>query len=154
MMVSWSSRNKYPVTCDNGIELNNGVSRLRAEASNFPLEVLLPGDDDVPQYMADEVADIGIAGENVGLEKARLVDTADRLGFGKCRLSIALPRHVEYQGIQSLQHKKSYPKLLQQFLDDLGYRQSWLLKRRTMTGSAMKQQISFSITSRYYKPGV
>jgi ATP phosphoribosyltransferase len=103
-----------------GIELNNGISKLRTEATNFPLEVLLLRDDDIPQYVADGVADIGIVGENVMLEKQRMVKLADRLGFGKCRLSVALPRHIPYEGVTSLDGIKiatSYPKILQQYLD-------------------------------------
>jgi ATP phosphoribosyltransferase len=108
---------------DCGIELNNGVSKLRTDATNFPLEVLLLRDDDIPQYVADGVADVGIVGENVVLEKERPVSITDRLGFGKCRLSIALPRHLVYEGIESLRNKKiatSYPKILQRFLDEQG----------------------------------
>lgn len=106
-----------------GIELNNGISKLRTAACNFPLEVLLLRDDDIPQYVADGVADIGIVGENVLLEKQRPVRMADRLGFGRCRLSIAFPRHVAYKNTGSLQNLKiatSYPKILQQYLSGQG----------------------------------
>jgi ATP phosphoribosyltransferase len=103
-----------------GIDLNNGVNRLRSEASNFPLEALFLRDDDIPQYVEDGVADIGIAGENVVLEKNRPITTVEKLGFAKCRLSIAVPRNENYTGAAWLQNKRiatSYPVLLQQFLD-------------------------------------
>src|SRR5437660_135525 len=79
-----------------GIDLNNGVNKLRSEASNFPLEVLFLRDDDIPQYVEDAVADVGIVGENVVLEKQKSVHTVERLGFGKCRLAIATPRNEDY----------------------------------------------------------
>ena len=72
-----------------GIQLNNGHKQLKTVAENFPLEVYFLRDDDIPQYVYDGVADIGIVGENVLLEKARDIDLVYRLGFGKCRLSIA-----------------------------------------------------------------
>ncbi len=104
---------------DCGIHLRNVKDRLRTEADNFPLEVFFLRDDDIPQYVQDRVADIGIVGENVLLEKSKDVEIVKRLGFGKCRLSIALPKSIDYQGIKSLRGKKiatSYPFLLQQFL--------------------------------------
>jgi ATP phosphoribosyltransferase len=103
-----------------GIDLNNEVNRLRSEAANFPMEVLFLRDDDIPQYVEDGVADIGIAGDNVVLEKKRPVTTVEKLGFAKCRLSIAVPRNEPYTGIAGLNGKRiatSYPVLLQQFLD-------------------------------------
>lgn len=102
-----------------GIELNNGVNRLLTEAYNFPLEVLFLRDDDIPQYVADGVADIGIVGENVVLEKALDINLVERLGFAKCRLSIAVPKNEAYQGIACLDGKKiatSYPVLLKKHL--------------------------------------
>ena len=67
-----------------GIEFNNGLNKLKAEAVNFPLEVFFLRDDDIPQYIEDGVADIGIVGENVVIEKNKEVKIVDRLGFGKC----------------------------------------------------------------------
>jgi ATP phosphoribosyltransferase len=102
-----------------GIGLNNGFNQLRAEATNFPLEALFLRDDDIPQYVADGVADIGIAGENVVLEKDRGVVISDRLGFGRCRLSIAIPRTAVWEGRSFLQGKRiatSYPRLLGRYL--------------------------------------
>jgi len=103
-----------------GIGLSNGFNQLRAEAANFPLEALFLRDDDIPQYVADGVADIGIAGENVVLEKDRQVGITERLGFARCRLSIAVPRNADRGDIASLQGKKiatSYPRLLRRYLD-------------------------------------
>ncbi|PZF73921.1 ATP phosphoribosyltransferase [Taibaiella soli] len=105
---------------DCGIELTNGVNKLRTDACNFPLEILFLRDDDIPQYVADRVADIGIVGENVLLEKQASVQLVQRLGFARCRLSIAVLRGEEYNSIACLRGKKiatSYPGLLQQFLD-------------------------------------
>jgi ATP phosphoribosyltransferase len=102
-----------------GIDLNNGVNKLKAEADNFPLEVYFLRDDDIPQYVEDGVADIGIVGENVLLEKAKKTKLIKKLGFGKCRLSIAVPKGFNYKDIKSLHGKKiatSYPVILQKFL--------------------------------------
>src|SRR5438067_11120532 len=80
-----------------GIEISNGVNKLKAEASNFPLEVYFLRDDDIPQYVEDAVADIGIVGENVVYEKQKEIDVVEKLGFGKCRLSIAVGRNENYE---------------------------------------------------------
>ncbi|UYQ93832.1 ATP phosphoribosyltransferase [Chitinophaga horti] len=102
-----------------GIDMNNGVNKLKTEASNFPLEVFFLRDDDIPQYVEDGVADIGIVGENVVLEKARTVDAIEKLGFGKCRLSLAVPKGMEYTSVKDMQNMRiatSYPVILEQFL--------------------------------------
>ena len=102
-----------------GIDLNHSTNRLRAEAFNFPLEALFLRDDDIPQYVADGVADIGFVGENVVLEKMKEVDVIDKLGFGKCRLSLAVPRNAEYNHAADLAGLKiatSYPVILQKYL--------------------------------------
>lgn len=104
-----------------GIDISNGVNKLKTEASNFPLEVFFLRDDDIPQYVEDAVADIGIVGENVVYEKNRRVDIVEKLGFGRCRLSIAVGRNEKYHGIGFIQGKKiatSYPYLVDQFLKD------------------------------------
>lgn len=103
-----------------GIELRNVKDRLRTESDTFPMEVFFLRDDDIPQYVEDGVADIGIVGQNVLLEKNKKVNTIEELGFGKCRLSIAIPRNETYEGPAFLQEKRiatSYPFLVQQFLD-------------------------------------
>ena len=102
-----------------GIDISNGVNKLKAEASNFPLEVFFLRDDDIPQYVEDGVADIGFVGENVVFEKNKKVDVAEKLGFGKCRLSIAVRKNEAYTGASFLEGKKiatSYPVLVQDFL--------------------------------------
>ncbi len=106
---------------DCGIDLKNGLNKLKTEADNFPLEVYFLRDDDIPQYVEDAVADIGIVGENVLFEKNKQVHTVERLGFGKCRLSIAVGRKDVYDGVNFLQGKKiatSYPVLVDKFLKE------------------------------------
>ncbi len=103
-----------------GIHVSNG-GKLRAEASNFPLEVLYLRDDDIPQYVADGVADLGIAGENVVIEKQKQVDVVDRLGFARCRLSLAVPRETDYSGLKWFAGKKiatTYPNIVSSFLKE------------------------------------
>ncbi|GEP96385.1 ATP phosphoribosyltransferase [Chitinophaga cymbidii] len=102
-----------------GIDINNGVNKLKTEASNFPLEVFFLRDDDIPQYVEDGVADIGIVGENVVLEKNRPLRTVEKLGFGKCRLAMAVPRSMTYNSIQDLDGQRiatSYPVILGDYL--------------------------------------
>lgn len=104
-----------------GIHLNNGHKQLKTVAENFPLEVYFLRDDDIPQYVYDGVADIGIVGENVLLEKAKEIDLVYRLGFGKCRLSIAVPKSLPYTSVADLNGMKiatSYAGILQQYLDE------------------------------------
>ncbi len=105
-----------------GIGISNGVNKLKAEAANFPLEVYFLRDDDIPQYVEDGVADVGIVGENVVYEKNKEVDIHEKLGFGKCRLSIAVPRNEDYEHNSNyLQGKRiatSYPVLVQKYLDE------------------------------------
>ena len=102
-----------------GIEFDNGLNKLKAEAFNFPLEVFFLRDDDIPQYVEDGVADIGIVGENVMLEKNRSVKLVDKLGFGKCRLSIAIPKDQKYKSLKDFNGKRfatSYPIILAEYL--------------------------------------
>ncbi len=89
-----------------GIDLRNVKDRLRTESDSFPLEVFFFRDDDIPQYVEDGVADVGIVGENVLLEKNKKAGIVEELGFGKCRLSIAVPRSQPYEGIASLKNKR------------------------------------------------
>jgi ATP phosphoribosyltransferase len=104
---------------DCGIDFKNGINKLKTEADNFPMEVFFLRDDDIPQYVEDAVADIGMVGENVIYEKARNVQITEKLGFGKCRLSVAVGRNEEYTGAEFLRNKKiatTYPVLLTEFL--------------------------------------
>lgn len=108
---------------DCGIAVKNGHNQLKSTADNFPIEVYFLRDDDIPQYVEDAVAHIGIVGENVLYEKAKSVDVVEQLGFGKCRLSIAVKKGDDYTDANFLQGKKiatSYPALTQQFLNENG----------------------------------
>jgi len=106
---------------DCGIFIKNGGNHLKTIAENFPLEVYFLRDDDIPQYVEDKVAHAGIVGENVLYEKKRSVEIVEQLGFGKCRLSIAVKKTDQYKDVSFLHEKKiatSYPVLTQKFLDD------------------------------------
>lgn len=106
---------------ESGIDLVIGRRTLVAEAKNFPMEALFLRDDDIPQTVADGVADVGIVGENEMLEKQEEVTIVKRLGFSKCRLSLAIPKNIEYPGPEFFNGKKiatSYPAILQKFLDE------------------------------------
>ena len=103
-----------------GIDISNGGNKLKSSAANFPLEVYFLRDDDIPQYVEDAVADAGIVGENVVYEKKKEVDVLEQLGFGKCRLSIAVQKN-ELFSRESLNGKRiatSYPVILQEYLDN------------------------------------
>lgn len=103
-----------------GIKFSSGDGRLKAAAFNFPIEFLFLRDDDIPDYVADGVADIGFVGENVVLEKGKNVQVIKRLGFSKCRLSLAVDKSAEYTGLQYFEGKSiatSYPNLLKRFLE-------------------------------------
>ncbi|MFK8055215.1 MAG: ATP phosphoribosyltransferase [Saprospiraceae bacterium] len=103
---------------DCGIKISNGTNKLKAEASNFPLEVLYLRDDDIPQYVEQGIADIGILGENEVLEKRKNVRTVKSLGFSKCRMSLALPKGTDYPSLSYFNGKRvatSYPNVLEDF---------------------------------------
>ena len=102
-----------------GIKINNG-GKLMSTASNFPLEVFYLRDDDIPQYVAEGVADIGIVGENEYLEKQQPVEIINRPGFSKCRLSLAIRREEVYDGLSWFEGKRiatSYPVILKSYLE-------------------------------------
>ena len=104
-----------------GIKVSNGDRKLKTEAKNFPMEILFLRDDDIPQYVEQGVADIGILGENEVLEKDKDVITIEKLGFGNCRLSLAIPKDEVYTDVSFFQGKKvatSYPKILQNYFSD------------------------------------
>ena len=106
---------------DCGLGLRNGHNQLKSNAEDFPAEVYFLRDDDIPQYVEDAVAHIGIVGENVLFEKGKEVDIVEQLGFGKCRLSVAVKKGETYADATFLNGKKiatSYPALTQQFLDN------------------------------------
>lgn len=102
-----------------GIRFDNGFGKLKSVARNFPLEIFFLRDDDIPQYVEDKVADIGIVGENILAEEKRAIEIIKPLGFGKCRLALAVPKSFIYESIKDLEGKKiatSYPKILGDFL--------------------------------------
>lgn len=105
-----------------GIDISNGGNKLKTEASNFPLEVFFLRDDDIPQYVEDAVADIGFVGENVVYEKRKKVEVLEKLGFGRCRLSLAISKTDEYRPgfLLGKRIATSYPVLVGQYLDKNG----------------------------------
>ena len=108
---------------ESDIKLSSTKRTLLVKSSNFPLEVLFLRDDDIPQTVATGVADLGIVGENEWMEKQEEVRVVKRLGFSKCRLSLAMPRDLEYTGLSWFEGKKiatSYPVILRRFLDERG----------------------------------
>jgi ATP phosphoribosyltransferase len=106
-----------------GIKIDNGKDQLKATATNFPLEVLYLRNSDIPQYLADGVADISILGENTLIEKEKELLNLRKLGFSKCRLSLAVPKEVDYIDLSFFNGKKiatSYPNTLNAFLKEKG----------------------------------
>ena len=104
-----------------GIEVSNGNNQLRVVAANFPVEVFFLRDDDIPEYVQDTVADIGFVGENMVYESNKEVEIIEKIGFGKCRLSLAVPKNGLLQSISELNGKKiatSYPFILSNFLKE------------------------------------
>ena len=102
-----------------GIKFYNGTGKLKSTSTNFPVEFLFLRDDDIPGYVADGVADLGIVGENEMAEKDKDVLVLKKLGFSKCRLSLAIPKSQEYEGLSYFNGKNiatSYPKILGDFL--------------------------------------
>ena len=106
---------------ETGIKIGSSKRTLLVQSSNFPLEVLFLRDDDIPQTVADGVADVGIVGENEFVERNENADIVKRLGFSKCRISLAIPKAVDYPGVEWFNGKKiatSYPNILRRFLAD------------------------------------
>lgn len=108
---------------ESGLSISNGKGQLKTQARNFPVEILFLRDDDIPQYIEDNVADVGIVGENILAEKKKKNTLIKRLDFAKCRLSLAIPKSDNYTGVEFLQGKNiatSYPNIVQHFLDEKG----------------------------------
>jgi len=106
-----------------GLSISNGRDQLKTQARNFPVEVLFLRDDDIPQYIEDNVADVGIVGENIFIEKQKNNTLIKRLDFAKCRVSIAVPRSENYSDVSWLEGKNiatSYPNIVRQFLTKNG----------------------------------
>jgi len=108
---------------ETGIKVSSSKRTLLVQASNFPLEVLFLRDDDIPQTVADGVADVGIVGENEFVERNENADIVKRLGFSKCRISLAIPKAIDYPGVEWFNGKKiatSYPVILKKFMEEKG----------------------------------
>ncbi|HSP11040.1 MAG TPA: ATP phosphoribosyltransferase [Salegentibacter sp.] len=108
---------------DAGISIDNGKEQLKATARNFPLEVMYLRNGDIPQYLRDGVVDVAILGENVLVEKGQDIIRGEKLGFSKCRVSLAVPKSMKYTGIEDLNGKKiatSYPNTVNEFLAEKG----------------------------------
>lgn len=106
---------------DCGIDYNNGKDQLKVAVSTFPLEIYFLRNSDIPQYVADGVVDVAILGENLLIEKEKDIDVVVRLGFSKCKVSLAVPKEVETDDISYFQNKKiatSYPNTLSKFLKE------------------------------------
>lgn len=108
---------------ETGIKVSSSKRTLLVQSSNFPLEVLFLRDDDIPQTVADGVADVGIVGENEFVERGEKADIVKRLGFSKCRISLAIPKAIDYPGVEWFNGKKiatSYPVILRKFMEENG----------------------------------
>lgn len=106
-----------------GLTINNGKDQLKVVVDNFPVEILYLRNHDIPQYIADGTVDVGIIGENLVIEQQRDLDVIRKLGFSKCRLSLAVPKEVDRDDITYFQHKKiatSYPNTLRRYLGSQG----------------------------------
>lgn len=108
---------------DSGISINNGKDQLKASASNFPMEIFYLRNGDIPQYLRDGVVDIAIIGENVLVEKGEDIEIAEKLGFSRCRVSLAIPKREQLEDLSALQGKRiatSYPNTVRGFLEKEG----------------------------------
>lgn len=105
---------------DCGIAINNGKDQLKVVVDNFPMEILYLRNSDIPQYLEDGTVDIAIVGENLLIEKQKQVEIVERLGFSKCKVSLAVPKEVDDDSLNYFEGKKiatSYPVTLQAYLD-------------------------------------
>ena len=108
---------------ETGIKINSARRTLLVQSSNFPIEVLYMRDDDIPECVASGIADIGIVGENEFVERGKDANVVKRLGFSKCRLSLAIPEAEEYNGVKWFDGKKiatSYPNILKKYAQEQG----------------------------------
>ncbi|WP_430408353.1 ATP phosphoribosyltransferase [Kordia sp.] len=108
---------------DCGISIDNGIDQLKAAARNFPLEVFYLRNGDIPQYLRDGVVDIAIIGENVLIEKGANITIAEKLGFSKCKVSLAIPKSETYTSVQDFEGKRiatSYPETVKAYLKEKG----------------------------------
>jgi len=117
------SDNSHRLLEECGIKFSNGTGVLKTRAVNFPVEILFLRDDDIPQYVEQQVVDIGIIGENMVFEKNKDVSIIEKLGFARCRLSLAIPKEENYPGPKYFNNKKvatSYPRLLSEYFTNNG----------------------------------
>ena len=108
---------------DCGISINNGNDQLKAEATNFPLEVLFLRNSDIPQYLIDGVVDAAIVGDNLLVEKGKGIQIVQKLGFSKCKVSVAVPKAFDYKSIKDLDRMRiatSYPNTVNDYFNSLG----------------------------------
>ena len=108
---------------DSGISIYNGNDQLKATASNFPLEVYFLRNSDIPQYLIDGVVDIAIVGDNLLVEKGKNIEIAEKLGFSKCKVSVAVPKAFEYNSINDLNGLRiatSYPNTVTDYFSSKG----------------------------------
>lgn len=108
---------------DCGISIDNGKDQLKASSRNFPIEVFYLRNGDIPQYLRDGVVDIAIIGENVLIEKGEDITIAEKLGFSKCKVSLAVPKSVKYKSVQDFEGKRiatSYPNTVLNYLKEKG----------------------------------
>ncbi len=108
---------------DCGISINNGNDQLKAEATNFPLEVLYLRNSDIPQYLIDGVVDIAIVGDNLLVEKGKNIKVIQKLGFSKCKVSVAVPKTFDYKSIKDLEGMRiatSYPNTVIEYFAKFG----------------------------------
>jgi len=111
------------ILTDCGIYIDNGKDQLKAAARNFPLEVFYLRNGDIPQYLRDGVVDIAIIGENVLIEKGENITIAEKLGFSKCKVSLAIPKGAKYNSVKDFEGKRiatSYPETVKAYLKEKG----------------------------------
>lgn len=103
-----------------GINIKNGIDQLKVDVSNFPIELLYLRNSDIPQYLEDGVVDVAIIGENLLIEKQKEIEIVEKLGFSKCKVSLAVPKEIEDESIRFFDGKKiatSYPNTVQAYFD-------------------------------------
>jgi len=108
---------------DCGISINNGIDQLKAEASNFPLEVFYLRNSDIPQYLIDGVVDIAIVGDNLLVEKGKNIEVVQKLGFSKCKVCVAVPKAFKYNSVkdfEGLRIATSYPNTVIEYFNSFG----------------------------------
>lgn len=108
---------------EGGISIDNGKDQLKVTARNFPLEVFYLRNGDIPQYLRDGVVDVAIIGENVLIEKGEGITIVERLNFSKCKVSLAIPKSVDYNSVKDFEGKRiatSYPNTVKNYLKEKG----------------------------------